>query len=476
LPETSYSTPLIALDAVAVDTETTGLDARNARLIQIAALPLAAGRMRPEDRFERLVNPGIPIPPASTEVHGITDATVAKAPPFGEIAGNLGAYIGRAIMIGYAIGYDVAILEREYSLAGRAVPRFRTLDVRTLARLATPSLADYSLEALCEWLNVRISGRHTALGDAKAAGEVFLALIPLLRARGIRTLAEAEAASRALAERDAGAAGYLPAAQAPVDAAPVLARIDSFPYRHRVRDVMTAPAVFAPPETTVGEAMRLLIDKRISSVFVHMPSGGKGIVTERDLIRALNAGGDAALAAPIGTVASARLQTLPEDAFLYRAIGRLERLGFRHLGVTDPSGDIVGAVTTRNLLAHRAATAIVLGDAIDSATTAPELAAAWGRLTLMARSLMEEQVGPGTVCGVVSAEICALTRRAAELGEEACATRAWGLRRCPTRCWCWARPGAARASWRPTRTMPSSTRKAPRAARRTATSSSSPRI
>jgi CBS domain-containing protein len=420
LPETSYSTPLIALDAVALDSETTGLDARSARLIQIAALPLAAGRMRPEDRFERLLNPGIPIPKPSTAVHGITDAMVAGAPAFGEIAGNLEAYVGRAILIGYAVAYDVTVLEREYGLAGRAVPRFRALDVRTLARLAAPSLADYSLEALCEWLEIKISGRHTALGDAKAAGEMFLALIPLLRAKSIRTLAEAEAATRALAERDAGAVGgYLPAAQAPVDAAPVLARIDSFPYRHRVGDVMSAPPVFAPPETTVREAMHMLIERRISSVFVHIPSGGKGIVTERDLLRAIDAGGDAALSTPIGPMASVPLQTLPEDAFLYRAIGRLERLGFRHLGVTDQTGEIVGAVTTRNLLGHRATTAIVLGDAIDNATSAPQLAAAWGRLTLMARSLMEEQVGPGTVCGVVSSEICAMTRRAAELAEEA---------------------------------------------------------
>jgi CBS domain-containing protein len=420
LPETSYSTPLIALDAVALDTETTGLDARNARLIQIAALPLVAGRMRLEDRFERLLNPGMPIPKAAIEVHGITDPMVAKAPPFAEIAGNLEAYIGRAILIGYAIGYDVTVLEREYSLAARAVPRFRALDVRTLARLAAPSLADYSLEALCEWLEVKISGRHTALGDARAAGEVFLALIPLLRAKSIRTLAEAETASRAMAERDASAAGgYLPAAQAPVDSAPVLARIDSFPYRHRLRDVMSTPPVLAPAQTSVREAMRLLIAKRISSVFVPTPSGAMGIVTERDLLRAIDAGGEAALAAPIGPIASAPLQTLPEDAFLYRAIGRLQRLGFRHLGVTEPSGELVGAVTTRDLLGHRATTAIVLGDAIDSAITAPELAAAWGRLTLMARSLMEEQVGPGTVCGVVSAEICAMTRRAAELAEEA---------------------------------------------------------
>jgi DNA polymerase-3 subunit epsilon/CBS domain-containing protein len=291
--------------------------------------------------------------------------------------------------------------------------------VRTLARLASPTLADYGLEALCQWLGVALSGRHTALGDARAAGEIFQALVPLLRAKEIRTLAEAEAASRALAEREAASiGGYPPASQAAIDARPVLARIDSFPYRHRVREVMSAPPVFAAPGTTVREAMRSLIEKRISSVFVHLASGETGIVTERDLLRAIDAGGEAALSAPIGPLAKAPLQTLPEDAFLYRAIGRIERLGFRHLGVTDATGAIVGAVTTRNLLGHRATTAIVLGDAIDSAGAAAELAAAWGRLTLMAKSLMEEQVGPLTICSVVSAEICAMTRRAAELAEE----------------------------------------------------------
>jgi CBS domain-containing protein len=197
------------------------------------------------------------------------------------------------------------------------------------------------------------------------------------------------------------------------------APIDSFPYRHRIREVMSAPAVFAAPDTTLRAAMRRLIEKRVSSVFVRLSGGETGIVTERDLLRAVDAGGEAALSQPVASIANAPLQTLPEDAFLYRAIGRIERLGFRHLGVTDASGQIVGAVTTRNLLGHRATTAIVLGDAIDSASAAAELAAAWGRLTLMARSLMEEQVGPITVCSVVSAEICAMTRRAAELAEEA---------------------------------------------------------
>jgi DNA polymerase-3 subunit epsilon/CBS domain-containing protein len=59
-----------------------------------------------------------------------------------------------------------------------------------------------------------------------------------------------------------------------------------------------------------------------------------------------------------------------------------------------------------------------LGDEIDSAATAPALAAAWARLPLMARNLMEEEVDPRTVSAVVSSEICAMTRRAAELAEQ----------------------------------------------------------
>ena len=294
MPGASYSTPLIALDAVVLDTETTGLDARNARLVQIGALRLSGGSLRPEERFETPGQSRQPHPQGGDRGarhhrrHGGRRRRLSPRSP------DLEAFVGRAIVIGHAIGYDLAVLEREYALAGRAWPRFRALDVRMLARLAAPSLADHSLDRLCEWLGIEINGRHTALGDAEAAGKVFLALVPLLRAKNIRTLAEAEAASRALAEREArSTGGYVPAATGPADDTRALARIDSFPYRHRVRDVMSAPALFAPPETTVREAMRLLIEKRVSSVFVRAASGVTGIVTERDILRAIDDGGEA---------------------------------------------------------------------------------------------------------------------------------------------------------------------------------------
>ena len=417
--EAGHATPLLALDAIAFDTETTGLDARIAHVLQIGALRLKGGRLDEADRFERLVNPGQPIPDIVTRVHGITDAMVAGAPPFKDVAEDLETFIGRSILIGYAIYYDLAVLEREYGLAKRNWPGFRALDVRMLARLAAPALADHSLERLCEWLGIEIKGRHTAMGDAQAAARVFLALVPRLREKNIRTLAEAQAASRTLAENEARASGaFIPEAPKVSDDTHALARLDSFPYRHRVQDVMSSPPLFAAPDTSLRDALRLLIDKRVSSMFVRVTSGETGIATERDILRAVDARGAQALEDPIATVVKAPLHTIPADAFLYRAIGRIERMGFRHLGVSGPDGEIVGAVTTRNLLRHRATTAIMLGDEIESAATEADLGTAWSKLTLMARNLMQDGVDPLNISAVVSAEICSMTRRAAELAEK----------------------------------------------------------
>lgn len=168
-----------------------------------------------------------------------------------------------------------------------------------------------------------------------------------------------------------------------------------------------------------------MVEKRVSSVFARTTSGETGIVTERDVLRVVD-GGDGALAMPVSSVMKVPLQTISEDAYVYRAIGRMDRLGFRHLGVTDRAGEIVGAVTTRNLLRHRATTAVVLGDEVDSASAPAELAAAWANLPTMARNLIQEDVDSRTISGVVSSEICSMTRRAAELAEERLRTEGVG--------------------------------------------------
>lgn len=411
---------LISLDAVVLDTETTGPDAANARLIQFGAVRISRGHIVDSDRLEMLVKPEVAIPPRSTAIHGISDKDVAVAPAFSIAYPKFAAFIGDAVVIGHSIGFDLAVLKRECELSGVAWRRPRTLDTRLLARLARPTLNDVSLDTLANVYDVTIDGRHQALGDAIATARIFLALVPALRERGIRTLAQAEAACRNLSEElmNFHAAGWEdPVAALQRDSVRPLASVDSFPYRHRIKDVMSAPPVFVTEDLPLKQLIELLIARRISSVFVETQDGGPGIVTERDALRAIAAMGADAFAASAGSIMSRPLNTVRAEAFVYRAIARMDRLNFRHLGVVDDSGGIVGALTVRNLLRQRASAALVLGDEIDHAESVPELGVAWARLPAMAEQLLGEDVDARDIAAVVSQEMRAITRRAAQLAE-----------------------------------------------------------
>jgi CBS domain-containing protein len=314
----------------------------------------------------------------------------------------------------------MAILQREYALAGAVWRPPRLLDIRLPAEIAAPTLSQFDLDRICAWLGITIEARHTAMGDALAAARAFVALIPHLRERGVRTLAEAEAASRRRAEGQARAAGALPPPESFVseDAATVLAHADSYPYRHRVHEVMSTPPVVADANATVHDGLRLMLERRVSSLYIKDDTGIWGIVTERDVLRALNEAGSAGLGTTLGGVMSKPLQTIDEQEFVYRAIGRIQRLGVRHLGVCNAQGEVVGALTSRNLLQNRASTAIVLGDAVDAAPDTVALGRAWAGLPLLARDLTAEDVDPRTIAAIISSEIRALTRRATQLAEQ----------------------------------------------------------
>jgi DNA polymerase III epsilon subunit family exonuclease len=184
----------LALDAlavegfVAIDLETTGLDRRRAAIVAVAAIPYAAGRAGPV--YAALVNPGRPIPAASTAIHGITDAMVRDSPSIGEVLPALERVWGGRVLVGHNVGFDVAILDRELLSHGRARLDNPALDVGRLAAALHPEWQDVTLETLAARLGIVIIGRHSAEGDARAAGDLLPALLPELTARGFRTVPE----------------------------------------------------------------------------------------------------------------------------------------------------------------------------------------------------------------------------------------------------------------------------------------------
>ncbi|MFZ5693091.1 MAG: DUF294 nucleotidyltransferase-like domain-containing protein [Pseudomonadota bacterium] len=423
------ATPLISLDAVVLDTETTGLDPRKARLIEIAAIRIVSGRIEAAQSFRRLVNPGEAIPRETTAIHGIDAAAVADAPAFAQVWKEFSDFAGASVVIGHTIGFDLAVLQRECERAGLRWQRPRTLDTQHLAQVAEPRLGGYSLEQLAQWLGVDVTNRHSALGDALTTARIFEALIPKLREGGIRTFAEAWQACRALTEvldKQHRAGWVTPDLRSDVAAAErTLGRIDSYPYRHRVRDVMSKPPRLIPAASTLGDALAQLIRDRISSLFVvppgsmpgKVPATAAAIITERDILRALAAKGEGALKLEIEQFASKPLATIPSEAFVYRAIGRMSRLKIRHLGVTDEAGHLVGALSARDLLRLRAGEAVSLGDEIDQAEDVHALGLAWAKLPHVAASLMAENVPARDIAAIISRELGALTRQAAVIAE-----------------------------------------------------------
>lgn len=194
------ATPLAALSALVLDSETTGLDVETARIVSLGAVRLQGPRIYAQANLDCLVRPDIPIPAASTAIHGIGDALVAAAPPIAEALPRLEALVGPGAVIGHNIGYDLTILAREADRCGRAWRTPPSLDTGLLTAALEPNLKDLNLEELAARLGVPVEGRHTALGDALVTAEVFVRLLPRLEDAGVRSFGEA----RAFAERARG--------------------------------------------------------------------------------------------------------------------------------------------------------------------------------------------------------------------------------------------------------------------------------
>lgn len=179
---------LIADGFVALDSETTGMDARTDRIVALAAV-----RWGPEgeiERFETLVDPGRPIPPASTAVHGLDDAAVRGAPPLEAVLPAFRGFVADSVPVAHMGAFDLAFLQRPLGRAG--LPGLeRMLDTAVLAARLLPPLPELSLDAVCASLGIPVVGRHTAIGDARLAAAVLARLLPELERRGASTLQDA---------------------------------------------------------------------------------------------------------------------------------------------------------------------------------------------------------------------------------------------------------------------------------------------
>jgi DNA polymerase-3 subunit epsilon len=187
---------LTELTYTVFDTETTGLNPREGdEIISVGAIRIVNGRLLRDEYFDQLVNPRRDVPTESIDVHGITSEMLADQPIIDKVLPNFYRFSEDTILVAHNAAFDMRMLQLKERETGVSFTQ-PVLDTMLLAAVVQPGQKEQDLEDIAQRLGISIIGRHTALGDAIATGEILLRLIPLLEQQGIQTLKQARAASR----------------------------------------------------------------------------------------------------------------------------------------------------------------------------------------------------------------------------------------------------------------------------------------
>ena len=405
--------PLAAMDAIAIDTETTGLNVKSDRILEIAGVSLTGGRINFQDTKSVLINPGIPIPPNNSRIHGIVDSTVAQAPHFEEGIKEFTGWAGSRYLLGYSLGFDLAMLAEEYKRHDLVWSEPRVLDVEELIQLIAPNLPNMAMETVLSWLAIPIpEDRHRALPDAIATAEIFLKLIPKLKERGVSTYAEADRLTKEIRRK----VGGLYRAEGPLSSE--ISNVDTYPYKVKINDIMVPPEI-VDRNSSVQSALEILLQKKIGSVIVRLEGHKQfGILTESDILKSINDAGSMALSAPVEKYAKKLRAIIHRKEYIYRAMVAMATTNFRRLAVTDDSGDIVGVVSSRDIFGNYSTSAIGLGKDMAQAHTTSDLGKVWSGLTWVSRSMINSGIDSRTITAIISRELRGLTQKACHMAEQ----------------------------------------------------------
>jgi DNA polymerase-3 subunit epsilon len=156
-----------------IDLETTGVSLSSDRIVEIAIIKILPDGSRQVKR--KLINPEMPIPKESSDIHGITDDMVKAAPTFKQAGNEIKMFIDNCDLGGYNSNrFDIPILMEEFLRAGMEVDLStrKMVDVQHIFYTMEPRTLTAAYKFFCE---KELTNAHSAEADVDATIEVLMA-------------------------------------------------------------------------------------------------------------------------------------------------------------------------------------------------------------------------------------------------------------------------------------------------------------
>lgn len=162
-------------EVVAIDVETTGLNAKTDRVVELALVSVA------DDgkviwTWQSLINPGRPIPSSASAIHGISDEQIKSAPTFAQIADEIAARIEKKVLLAHNLKFDVGFLKEELKRCGNDQPATRGIDTLKISRQVDRGEKSHKLGDACRRYGINLNHAHQATDDTIAAAKLFIAM------------------------------------------------------------------------------------------------------------------------------------------------------------------------------------------------------------------------------------------------------------------------------------------------------------
>lgn len=179
---------------VCFDTETTGLNPKEDRLLSIGAVAIQGEQIDLADSYECYVNWEMTKDKEkdTIPIHGILPTDSMDQIPATQAVAQFVEYIGGATLVGHHVAFDVAMVNQFLKTTYGLALKNPTLDTAQLARRLDGrhrgdfSPIPYDLDTLCQRFHIADHDRHNAAGDAFITAILFLKLRQRLAKRGVK--------------------------------------------------------------------------------------------------------------------------------------------------------------------------------------------------------------------------------------------------------------------------------------------------